>query len=278
VTTISNTVRATVTLGSSADPSPLTISATGEILAPGGGYDNGDPGVYAAANVTNPVLFNKGIIHAGVGGMGIGSQVAGTGGTGVLFMALGTVANAGQIIGGTGGHGLAYPNPNGLNLITYFGGLGGVGVALGGGGLLTNSGTITGGEGGGSGTKYGYGYGGAGGTGVLIAAGGTLSNTGFITGGAGYQVIAGAHDYFIEANVGGAGVTLLSGGVITNSSIGTISGGIGGSHGFDGGGAIYLLAGGTLNNAGDMWAALATARRARPINTLAARAKPVVAA
>jgi len=148
-----------VTVGSTAFPSPLTITATGGV-APGAA------GATAVlSNIAGNSLTNQGTIHGGAGSNG---SAGGNGGIGVNFTN-GTFSNAGSITGGGGGTSTA----------AGVGGTGGVGVKLLSGGTLTNTGSITGGKGG-AGTTTG----GKGGAGVLLN-GGTLTTSGTISDGAG---------------------------------------------------------------------------------------------
>jgi hypothetical protein len=123
---ISTTLTSTVTLGGTAHPSPLTITATG-VVAP---TNVGAAGVHN--NTVGNVLTNNGTIQ---GGAGSSSTVGGSGGIGANFKLSGTLTNTGSIAGGAGGVG------------SMTGGHGGAGVFWN-GGTLENAGTISGGKGG----------------------------------------------------------------------------------------------------------------------------------
>jgi len=142
---ISTTVKSTVTLGSTAHPSPLTITATG-IITP------------STAGATG-VFSNIG------GGAGASASTGTGGGLGLNIQKAATLTNNGSITGGTGCNGSAGVGGAGANLLA---------------GTLTNTGSLKGGAGGnGSGSA-----GGAGGAGVMLN-GGSLINAGTIGGGAG---------------------------------------------------------------------------------------------
>jgi hypothetical protein len=123
---ISTTLTSTVTLGGTAHPSPLTITATG-VVEP---TNVGAAGVLS--NTAGKVLTNNGTIQ---GGAGSSSTVGGSGGIGANFKLSGTLTNTGSITGGAGGVG------------SMTGGHGGAGVFWN-GGTLENAGTISGGAGG----------------------------------------------------------------------------------------------------------------------------------
>jgi len=123
---IATTVNASVTLGSKAHPSPLTITNIGVVEAPNYSGANG-----VLSSVAGNILTNAGIIDGGQG-----ASTGQAGGSGVIFRAAGTLSNTGSISGGRGGMDS-----------TASGGAGGVGVSLD-GGTLTSSGTISGGVGG----------------------------------------------------------------------------------------------------------------------------------
>jgi fibronectin-binding autotransporter adhesin len=123
---ISTTVTSTVTVGSAAHASPLTITSSGKV-APGA---NGATAV--VSSISNNSVANEGTIQGGAGALN-SSGVGGMGGMGVNLKA-GTLTNTGSISGGAGGNGAK-------------GGHGGAGVELNGGTLIT-SGTIFGGVGG----------------------------------------------------------------------------------------------------------------------------------
>jgi hypothetical protein len=128
---ISTTLTSTVTVGSAAHPSPLTITSTG-VVAPTAAGATG----LVSSHLTNS-LTNNGAIQGGAGA----AMSAANGGFGVNLTA-GTVTNTGSISGGTGG-----------TSSSTQGGHGGAGVDLNGGTLIT-SGTISGGVGG-AGTSVG---------------------------------------------------------------------------------------------------------------------------
>jgi hypothetical protein len=155
---ISTTLTSTVTLGSTAHPSPLTVTNTG-VVSP---TVVGATGV--VSNISTNSLTNNGAIH---GGAGSNSSVGGIGGVGVNFKSGATLTNTSSITGGTGGSGSSTT-----------GGAGAAGVNLL-AGTLTNSGSITGGTGGAGTTTGGHG-----GSGVFLD-GGTLITSGTISGGAG---------------------------------------------------------------------------------------------
>jgi hypothetical protein len=190
---ISTILTSTVTLGSTYNPSPLTITATGGVYP----FTGGATGVYS--NISGNSLTNHGAIQGGTGYYG-----GGIGGEGVNFTKVGMLTNTGSITGGTGG---------GSN--SGSGGQGGASVNLT-RATLTNSGSITGGTGG-----AGVG-GGAGGVGVALSITATLTNSGSITGGTGGGINP---SYTGTGGQGGAGV-YLDGRTLTTS--GTISGGQGG--------------------------------------------------
>ena len=116
------------------DPSPLTITASGEV-APAGA---GDFGVYAI--IAGAIIANEGAIYGGAAADGS----EGVGGDAVFLQEPGSLVNSGRIEGGAGGSG-------------ELGGMGGVGVSLA-GGTLTNAGTISGGAGG-DGVRHSFGQG-----------------------------------------------------------------------------------------------------------------------
>src|ERR1700733_14299639 len=88
--TISSTVTSTVTLGSASYPSPLTVTATGDVAST---YP-------AATGVFGPAgggtLINDGTV------MGAVSLEYGTAGTGVYLLSGSTAINNGIVAGGTG--------------------------------------------------------------------------------------------------------------------------------------------------------------------------------
>jgi hypothetical protein len=155
---ISSTLTSTVTLGSAAHKSPLTISNAGGVAPTAAGA------IGVVSNISGNILTNHGAIN---GGAGSSSGTGGKGGVGVNFEKGTTLTNTGSITGGHGGAGSA-----------GVGGVGGAGVNLL-AGTLTNTGSITGGAGG-----TGSAAGGAGGAGVVLN-GGTLITAGIISGGAG---------------------------------------------------------------------------------------------
>ena len=123
---ISTTLTSTVTLGSAAHKSPLTITTTG-VVAPTNVGANA-----VLSNMAGNVLTNNGTIQ---GATGLNFGVGGAGGAGANFKMAGTLTNTGSITGGAGGPGAT------------IGGHGGAGVAFN-GGTLENAGTISGGPGG----------------------------------------------------------------------------------------------------------------------------------
>jgi hypothetical protein len=155
---LSSVLTSTVTLGSAAHKSPLTISNAGGVSPTAAGA------VGVVSNISGNTLTNHGAIN---GGAGASASTGGTGGEAVNFKMAGTLSNSGSITGGNGGSGSAGA-----------GGAGGAGVNLL-AGTLTNTGSIGGGAGG-SGSSAG----GSGGAGVLLN-GGTLITAGSISGGAG---------------------------------------------------------------------------------------------
>jgi len=148
-----------VTLGSTAFPSPLTITATGGVAPAAAGATG------VLSSIAGNSLTNHGAIHGGAGSNG---SAGGNGGTGLSFTN-GMVTNTGSITGGGGG----------TSTTAAVGGTGGVGVKLLSGSTLTSSGSIAGGNGGAGSTT-----GGTGGAGVLLN-GGTLTTSGTISDGAG---------------------------------------------------------------------------------------------
>jgi hypothetical protein len=155
---ISSMLGSTVTLGSTAHKSPLTISNAGGVAPTAAGAI----GVESA--ISGNTLTNHGLIQ---GGAGSNSSAGSSGGVGVNFTRGATLINTGHISGGHGGDGSARA-----------GGVGGAGVNLL-AGTLNNTGSITGGTGG-----IGTTTGGVGGAGVFLN-GGTLITAGIISGGAG---------------------------------------------------------------------------------------------
>jgi hypothetical protein len=155
---ISTTIDSTVTLGSAANPSPLTITSTGSVDPTRAGA------IGMLSDVAGNLLTNNGAILGATGKTG---TAGGNGGAGLDVKLAATVSNSGEIGGGVGGTGS-----------TGAGGVGGAGVDLL-AGTLTNTGTIFGGTGGHSTA----GAGGAGGAGVLLS-GATLTTSGTIAGGA----------------------------------------------------------------------------------------------
>ena len=116
---LSSVLTSTVTLGSSAHKSPLTISNAGGIAPSVAGANA------LVSTIATNSLTNHGVIEGAAGSAG---STGGTGGNGAVIDA-GTVTNSGSISGGAGGAG------------TSKGGHGGSGVVLNGGTLIT-SGTI----------------------------------------------------------------------------------------------------------------------------------------
>jgi hypothetical protein len=156
---ITATLLNTVTLGSAAFPSPLTITATGVVA----------PAVAGATGVLSSIagnsLTNNGAVDGGAGRNG---SAGGNGGVGVNVTKAGTFNNTGSISGGAGG----------TSTTAGAGGTGGAGVKLL-AGTLTNTGSITGGAGGPGSLLVGFG-----GAGVFLN-GGTLITSGTISGSAG---------------------------------------------------------------------------------------------
>jgi hypothetical protein len=203
--TIESTVTITVTVGSPAYLSPLTITQLGTIAA----YASSSTALYSSA-ATNVSVINQGSIAGGGGGY-FGH---GVGGDAVDFLGIATLTNTGFISGGNAG-------PYGT-----IADQGGIGVDLAVGGTLTNRGIITGGMGGESAGGFEKaGHGGSGGDAVSIASG-TLVNTGAIYGGAG-----GTGGNSLSGGFGGNGAygVALTDGSLINS--GTIIGGAGGVNG-----------------------------------------------
>jgi hypothetical protein len=113
-----------------------TLTNAGTIIA-ATSYDqqNGGVGLYAGVENSSSLgtVFNAGLILGGAGSAESLGHNGGNGGTGVVVQDGGSFTNTGTIIGGTGG--------------TYYG-LGGAGVTIQSGGTLITAGTITGGTGG----------------------------------------------------------------------------------------------------------------------------------
>jgi len=257
---ISTTVTNTVTIGSQAYPSPLTITATGAI-APTAYSANG---VYAGSGLSGLRLINHGTITAGRGAYSQNYD-GGSGGLGADLQSAATVTNTGLIAAGAGG---ASDQANGgrggigidlalggklINNGSIIGGYGGYSRQANGGagsaavyqngGALTNNGSIAGGFGGGA--SYGFGgYGGDAGAGVVFAGSGKITNSGVISGGDG-----GYSQYHFAAD-GAAGVVLRASSTVTNT--GSILGGTGGGSFYGspgrGGYGVRMLRGGVLNN------------------------------
>jgi hypothetical protein len=263
-TKITGTVTSTITLGSTATPAPLTITAKALVES----SVNGAAGIYLPANTPgvskivnagrvyghygtysaaqgglagNGIfalsainLVNTGTIGSLPGGAAGYSGIGGDGRTAVEVFShnASKISNSGLLFGGNGGYGGGYGGNGGIGLISS-----------GYSNMITNSGVITGGIGGGGG-----GAGqieGSGAIGVEIL-GGSILNSGSIAGGAGGY----AYGYSAGGN-GGAGVDLEDGAVLTNT--GTISGGAGGNSPSDQGnfgGSGVFIRGGTLVNAG----------------------------
>jgi hypothetical protein len=160
--TISTLVAASVTLGTSAYPSPLTITSTGGI------GPAASSAIALVASIAAGAVLNQGTVTGG-GGTPVTNGDGGAGGVGVFLSSGSSLTNAGGITGGAGGQAGSPEAPGG-----------GVGVQLT-GGSLANGGAITGGGGG----LGGRGRGGAGGAGVVLGATSVLTNTGVISGGAG---------------------------------------------------------------------------------------------
>jgi hypothetical protein len=155
---ISSVLTSTVSLGSGAYKSPLTISNAGGVTP------SSAAAVGVVSDVSGNVLTNYGVVDGGAGSSG---SAGGAGGIGLSFKLGSTATNAGSIAGGNGGTGSAGA-----------GGAGAVGADLL-AGTLTNTGNITGGLGGAGSTT-----GGVGGAAVLLN-GGTLIEAGTVSGGTG---------------------------------------------------------------------------------------------
>lgn len=208
ITSIGKIVTNTVSLGSAAYGSALTVTSAGGIEPPAG---------FGAAGVLNAVastsLTNQGVIIGG-SGKGPSGPANGTsnGGIGVNLTSAGTLKNSGHITGGASyvaaGAGVILNASTGSNSGQITGGAGegvylspsaggevgngGAGVQLTGGATFTNTGTLTGGAGGPSkftgSTAHPGGHGGAG----VYIDGGSLTTSGTVTGGAGGTAVKGS--------------------------------------------------------------------------------------
>jgi len=262
--TINTTVTSTVTLGSAAYLSPLTIASTGGIDVTGFGAT----ALYVPAALTGGSILNDGHIYGangpsleffqvnggigvdieghanftsngtivgGAGGASFNTNEPGTGGYGLVVRAGSSVTNHGNIYGGAGGYSHHYAAEGGTAMLDD------------GATKFTNTGVIIGGAGGESGAT-----GGQGGLGLYLTAGATASSSGFIGGGqGGYSVERyGGGAYHAQ---GGYGVLLTDGAKLTNTGI--VTGGAGGLSkdliGGVGGGGAFLY-GGTLVNNGNI--------------------------
>jgi hypothetical protein len=196
-----------------------------------------------------------------VGGSG------GNGGTGVLFLGSGTLANSGTDLGSDGGNGGGTTFDDS---IAGNGGNGGAGVTFSGTGTLTNTGGVIGGGNAGAGGGFTVsgtgGNGGNGGAGADFLGAGTLTNSGLMSGGFGGTGFGGSSDTRFGGNGGNGGAgaefggtaivvntDLISGGLGENGGGGPFEtnniGGIGGIGG-NGGDGIDLPGGGTVTNSG----------------------------
>jgi hypothetical protein len=230
--TISSKVTISVTLGSAAYPSPLTITPAGFIDPSAGGFD-GATGLVATIAVG--AVLNQGTIAGGVGGTL--STVANNGGIGVDLTG-GSLSNTGDILGGGAGYFSLEAGVSGV--------YGGTGIVVA-SGSVTNSGTILGGAGGNAAlVNANGGFDGGGGVGAILTSS-SLTNSGVIGGGS-------AVGYWFQASAGGAGVD-ATGSSLTN--LGTILAGNGAYGGVQGGGAggagVSLTAGSTLTNMGTIF-------------------------
>jgi hypothetical protein len=262
--TIKTTVTSTVTLGSAAYLSPLTITRMGGVRVAG----FGDTGIYVPAALTGGSILNDGhvygangpsveffrvdggigmdiegqatlasygIIVGGAGGSSLNTTDPGLGGDGLIVRAGSSITNKGDIYGGAGGYSHFYAAP------------GGTGMLDDGAAKFTNAGVILGGAGGESGAT-----GGEGGIGLYLTGGATATSSGVIGGGqGGYSVERYGGGAYHAA--GGYGVLLTNGAKLTNTGI--VTGGAGGgTKGFTGGGGGggAFLYGGMLVNSGNI--------------------------
>jgi hypothetical protein len=258
---INSTVTSTVTLGSAAYPSPLTITSAGGVSVAGFGYTAlyvpaaltggsilNDGHVYGASSpnlefvrvnggigvdIEGQAKFNSnGIIEGGAGGTSLNTTEPGMGGYGLIVRTGSSVTNHGGIYGGAGGYSHHYAAE------------GGIGMLDDGAARFSNSGVILGGAGGESGAT-----GGQGGLGLYLTGGATATSSGYIRGGqGGYSVERyGGGAY---AAKGGYGVLIAQGAKLTNT--GALIGGQGGFTdgvtGGAGGGGAFLYSGMLLNS------------------------------
>jgi hypothetical protein len=261
---INGTVTSTVTLGSAAYPSPLTITSAGGVRVAG----FGDTGIYVPAALTGGSILNDGHVYGangpslefyrvnggigvdiegqakftsngtivgGAGGTSFNTTEPGMGGYGLIVRTGSSVTNHGNIYGGAGGYSHLYDAQ------------GGTGMLDDGAAKFTNTGVIIGGAGGESGAT-----GGQGGLGLYLTGGATATSSGIIGGGqGGYSVERyGGGAYHAS---GGYGVLLTNGAKLTNTGI--VKGGAGGGTkeftGGGGGGGAFLY-GGMLVNSGNI--------------------------
>lgn len=235
--TISTTVTATVTLGSSTYPSPLTVTSAGDVT-PAIVSSYGAVGIYDSAASGLLTLVNDGMISGSV------ADTFDAAGVGVALTSA-VVTNGGTIAGGAG----YYQNPgaDGVKLTdgsltnsgSIVGGVGGSRNNTGGvavdlqSATMTNTGVITGGAAATGGAA------GAGNTGLILYLQTTAANSGTIAGGAGFY-----------GGAGGTGVSMVAayfgvfGGTYTGpktppdklTNTGVITGGAGGAGGTRSGG------------------------------------------
>jgi hypothetical protein len=239
--TIDSYVTTSVTLGSVNYPTPLTITAYGNVSP---GNDNA-PGIYVPGAL-NGVLLNDGLVVGGQNQFYQGSD-------GIDLAASSTLAldGTGYVFGGNGGNELVYGAASFMP-IGYRAFQGGAGVSLGSGAALTNdANTIEGGNGGNAptggyyaGNGITYGIAGAGGDGVVLGGYARAQNAGqIIGGGGGYGAYGGG--------AGGIGVVLDEGASFGNQGI--VAGGYGGgsaNKSANGGDGADLYDGSTLSNSG----------------------------
>ncbi len=212
---------------------PTTIANFGSITAGGGGI-----GIDLAAGgtITNgSAAFTTARIAGGAGQdafvvsniLGGSFQVpSGPGGSGINFSGGGSIGNAGTIIGGQGGAGLA-----GNTGTAGVASAGGAGISLAAGGSIGNTGLIAGGQGGAAGGSGGAGTAGAG---VSLAAGGIVTNGGL-----------GARMALIQGGIGIA-ATGTAGATVTNfATIASLNGTGGTAIGFANASSVLILEGGS---------------------------------
>jgi hypothetical protein len=215
------TITSTVTVGSTAYPSPLTLSNT-QTVAP---TASAATAVYMDAGTS---LDNRGSIQGGAyGGIGV-------------YLSTGTIINSGVIAGGAGSTQGILSTTDGGYGITMEGLFSGAGPAT-----ILNSGTILGGAGGAG--NNGSAYSAAGGGVYLYGAGTTFQNNGLIQGGAGGDYQPGSPG---NGGGGGGGLKLGSYAVLTNNQI--IAGGAGGDgvQAGSGGYGVFMQIYSTLINNG----------------------------